>query len=71
LRIAPVKPVVHLDILGKTDIRVGKIELVDGVPGSQKLVRLIMDLGDHKKGKRGPIVISMNGVDKLNLNANR
>ena len=47
------KPVVHLDILGKTDIRVGGIELVDGVPGSQKLVRLIVDLGDHKKGKRG------------------
>ena len=53
MRVAPVKPVVHWDILGKTDIRVGKIELRDGVSGSQKLVRLIVDLEDHEKGKRG------------------
>ncbi len=70
LRVAPVKPVVHCDILGKTDIRVGKIELRDGVSGSQKLVRLIVVLKITRKASGGPIVISMNGVD-LDLNANR
>ncbi len=39
IRVAPVKPVVSLDILSKVDVRVGKIELVEDVAGSQKLVK--------------------------------
>jgi len=49
MRVAPVKSIVSLDILNKVDIRVGKIEHEDAVPGSRKLVRLVVDFGDHKR----------------------
>jgi tRNA-binding protein len=57
MRVAPVKSTVSLDILNKVDIRVGTIELVDDVPGSQKLVRLVVDFGDHKRR----ILVGMKG----------
>ena len=44
---APVKPDVTFDDLQKIDIRVGTIESVDGVEGSKKLVKLIVNFGDH------------------------
>ena len=46
---APVKPAVPLSALEALDVRVGTIEAVDDVPGSAKLVRLTVDLGDHKR----------------------
>ena len=46
---APTKPIVAPEILDKIDIRVGTIELVEDVKGSQKLVKLIVDFGDHKR----------------------
>lgn len=46
---APVKPTISFDILEKIDIRVGLIESVEDVPASDKLVRLIVDFGDHKR----------------------
>src|SRR2546422_11013797 len=49
MKVAPVKPIVSLDVLRKVDIRVGKIELVQNVPTSQRLVRLLVDFGDHKR----------------------
>ena len=48
-KIAPVKPAISIEILNKIDIRVGTIELVEEVPGSEKLVRLTVDFGDHKR----------------------
>jgi tRNA-binding protein len=48
-RVAPIKPLVSSDTLEKIDIRVGTIELVEDVKGSEKLVRLTVDLGDHKR----------------------
>ena len=50
INIAPVKPTVTPDVLGKIDVRVGLIELVEDVPGSDNLVKLIVDFGDHKRG---------------------
>jgi tRNA-binding protein len=47
--VAPLKPVVSLDLLEKLDIRVGTIERVEDVPGSDKLVRLTVDFGDHRR----------------------
>lgn len=47
--VAPVKPLISLEILEKIDIRVGTIEVVEDVIGSDKLVRLIVDFGDHKR----------------------
>ncbi len=49
LHVSPVKPIISLDLLDKIDIRVGTIELVEDVEGSDKLVRLTVDFGDHKR----------------------
>lgn len=46
---APVKPAISYDVLSRIDIRVGTIERVEDVAGSEKLVRLIVDFGDHKR----------------------
>jgi tRNA-binding protein len=44
-----VKPVVSFDVLEKIDIRVGMIEKVQDIEGADKLVKLIVDFGDHKR----------------------
>ncbi|NTV24456.1 MAG: tRNA-binding protein [Nanoarchaeota archaeon] len=46
---APVKPVITYNDLRKIDIRVGTIESVLDVEKSDKLVKLIVDFGDHKR----------------------
>jgi tRNA-binding protein len=46
---APVKPPIPLSVLESVDIRVGRIEAVEDVPGSVKLLRLIVDFGDHRR----------------------
>ncbi len=49
VKIAPIKPTVSPDVLDRIDIRVGTIELVEGVKGSDKLVKLTVDFGDRKR----------------------
>ncbi len=49
IKVAQIKPTISLDVLDKVDIRVGTIELVEDVPGSDKLVKLTVDFGDHKR----------------------
>jgi tRNA-binding protein len=44
-----VKELIGIDVLEKIDVRVGTIERVEDVAGSEKLVRLIVDFGDHKR----------------------
>jgi tRNA-binding protein len=46
---APIKPLITADILDQIDVRVGQIESVEDVAGADKLVRLIVDFGDHKR----------------------
>ncbi len=46
---APVKPVVSFDVLDKLDVRVGTIVSVEDVRGSDKLLKLTVDFGDHKR----------------------
>ena len=48
-RPAPVKPPVAFDALGRIDIRVGRVESVEDVAGSDKLVKLTVDFGDHRR----------------------
>lgn len=48
-RIAEVKPTIALDVLEKIDIRVGTIKRVGDISGSDSLVRLIVDFGDHER----------------------
>ena len=46
---APMKAAISRNILEQVDVRVGTIERVEDVAGSAKLVRLIVDFGDHKR----------------------
>jgi tRNA-binding protein len=46
---AAVKPPISIDDLDKIDVRVGTIESVEDVAASEKLVRLRVDFGDHKR----------------------
>jgi tRNA-binding protein len=46
---APIKPVVTVSALEALDIRVGTIERVEEVPRSDKLMKLTVNFGDHKR----------------------
>ena len=46
---APVKPVIPFAALEALDIRVGTIESVEEVPKSDKLLRLTVGFGDHRR----------------------
>jgi len=46
---APVKPLIPLHLLEQVDVRVGTIEAVDDVPGSDKLVQMRVRFGDHTR----------------------
>lgn len=48
-KVAPVKPTIQLDLLERIDVRVGTITLVEDVKGSDKLVKLTVDFGDHRR----------------------
>lgn len=45
----PVKPPISAADLDKVDVRVGTIERVEDIAGSDRLVRLIVDFGDHRR----------------------
>ncbi len=49
MKTLPVKPNINFDDLEKIDIRVGTIESVDDVEGSDKLVKLSVDFGEFKR----------------------
>ena len=49
MEVAPIKRMIPIDVLNQIDIRVGTIVAVEDVPKSDKLVRLIVDFGDHKR----------------------
>ncbi len=46
---APIKSTIDSSDLEKIDIRVGTIVSVEGVPGSDKLLKLAVDFGDHRR----------------------
>jgi methionine--tRNA ligase beta chain len=47
--VAPTKPIVPFDLLEKIDVRVGTIELVEDVKGSDRMVKLTVNFGDRKR----------------------
>lgn len=49
LRVAPIKPTIPVDVVDRIDIRIGTIETVEEVKGSDKLVKLIVEFGDRKR----------------------
>src|SRR6202162_4834986 len=46
---APIKPTVSVSALDAMDVRVGTIEAVEDVPHFRKLLRLIVNFGDHTR----------------------
>ena len=46
---SPIKPTISFDDLDRIDIRVGTIILVEDVSGSDKLLKLTVDFGDHRR----------------------
>lgn len=48
-KIFPIKETISSKEFEKIDIRVGTIESVEDIDKSDKLVRLIVDFGDHKR----------------------
>lgn len=46
---APVKPPISKDLLEKVDIRVGTVRQVENITASKKLVRLLVNFGDHER----------------------
>lgn len=49
MKVAPIKPTVSFDVFEKIDIRVGTIQRVEDIEGADKVVRLIVDFGDHER----------------------
>jgi tRNA-binding protein len=49
IKVAPVKPIIPVDLLDRIDVRVGTIERVEDLKGSERLVKLTVDLGDHRR----------------------
>jgi tRNA-binding protein len=49
IAVAPIKPTIGIDLLEKVDIRVGTIKLVEDVKGSDKLLKMTVDFGDHTR----------------------
>ena len=46
---APIKPLIDLSVLEQVDVRVGTIESVSAIAGSDKLVQLRVNFGDHAR----------------------
>ena len=49
MKVASIKPMMSFSEFGKVDIRIGTIERVEDIKDSNKLVRLIVEFGDHKR----------------------
>jgi tRNA-binding protein len=48
-RTAPIKPPISFAELDRIDVRVGTIVAVEDVAGSDKLLKLAVDFGDHRR----------------------
>lgn len=46
---APIKPTIDFADLDRIDVRVGTIVSVEDVAGSDKLLKLLVDFGDHQR----------------------
>jgi tRNA-binding protein len=49
MTVAPIKPVITLDVLNQIDVRVGTILSVADVANSDNLMQLLVDFGDHER----------------------
>ena len=49
MKISPVKPTISINDVEKLDVRVGTILKVEEIDGSDKLMALTVDFGDHSR----------------------
>src|SRR5260370_857937 len=49
MTVAPIKLAISTGTLDLIDIRVGTIEAVEDIPGADKLLKLRVNFGDHKR----------------------
>jgi tRNA-binding protein len=49
MTVAPIKPVITLDVLNQIDVRVGTILSVADIANSDNLMQLRVDFGDHER----------------------
>ncbi len=49
MKVASIKPTISFSEFEKVDIRIGTIERVEDIKDSNKLVRLVVEFGDHKR----------------------
>jgi tRNA-binding protein len=49
IKVVRIKPTVSFEVFERIDIRVGTIQRVEDIEGADKLVRLIVDFGDHER----------------------
>jgi len=49
MNIIPIKPLIDMKLLDQIDVRVGTIVAVGDVPGSDKLVQMRVNFGDHAR----------------------
>ena len=49
MKVASIKPTISFKEFEKVDIRIGTIERVEDIKDSNKLVRLIVEFGDHQR----------------------
>jgi tRNA-binding protein len=49
MKVASIKPTISFKEFEKVDIRIGTIERVEDIKDSNKLVRLIVEFGNHKR----------------------
>jgi len=49
MQVASIKPTISYDVFEKIDVRIGTIERVEDIAGSKKIVRLVVEFGDHKR----------------------
>jgi tRNA-binding protein len=47
--VAPLKPMISADVVEGIDVRIGTIETVEEVKGSDKLVKMTVEFGDRKR----------------------
>ena len=49
MKVSPIKQTISFADFEKIDIRIGTIECVEDIKGSKKLIRLLVNFGDHKR----------------------
>lgn len=67
IKVAPIKETINFDDFMKLDIRIGTIVEVEAMPKSNKMLKLTIDLGDHKRTILSGIAKHYQGEDLIGV----